>query len=242
MSTSRSSYWTEVSCVVSLGICNVLYVGGLVVVARLLFPVLSPSDSAAQVAAYFAAHHDAIRTGALMMTLGVGFFAPFGALLVTRTRRTERGSGIFTSLQMISFGATLLATFLVPMCFALAAFRPGEDPAIVQLLNDTAWFLLLYIWPLFTVWVWSVGLPVLLAEPGTATLPRWTGHLSLWCGLAFAPSLLIDHLKSGPFAYDGLLGVYVPAGALGLWGIALAGACLQAARSERRLPHSTPLT
>src|SRR5690348_9236820 len=69
MSTSKSSYWTEVSCVVSLGICNVLYVGGLVMVARLLFPVLSPAASAAQVAAYFATHHDAIRTGALMMTL-----------------------------------------------------------------------------------------------------------------------------------------------------------------------------
>jgi hypothetical protein len=44
----------------------------------------------------------------------------------------------------------------------------------------------------------------------------WVGHLSLWCGLLFAPSFLIDHLKTGPLAYNGLLGVYIPAAALGI--------------------------
>jgi hypothetical protein len=84
------------------------------------------------------------------------------------------------------------------------------------MLNDTAWFLLLYIWRLFTVWLWSLAAPILLAPKGTATFPRWVGHLSLWCRLLFAPSFLIDHLKTGPLAYNGLLGVYMPAAALGI--------------------------
>jgi hypothetical protein len=132
------------------------------------------------------------------MVIGCGFFAPFGAVLVARTRRMESDTPVFTYLQFVSFGATLAVTSLVPMSFALAAFRPEQDPAITEMLNDTAWFLLVYIWPLFTVWPWSLAAPILLAPKGTATFPRWVGHLSLWCGLLFASSFLVDHLKTGP--------------------------------------------
>jgi hypothetical protein len=110
----------------------------------------------------------------------------------------ESDTPVFTYLQFVSFGATLAVTSLVPMSFALAAFRPEQDPAITEMLNDTAWFVLVYIWPLFTVWPWSLAAPILLAPKGTATFPRWVGHLSLWCGLLFASSFLVDHLKTGP--------------------------------------------
>jgi hypothetical protein len=175
-----------------------LYGAGLVVVARLFLPVPDPSTSAGEIAAQFAEHRDRIRLGALLMVIGCGFFAPFGAVLVARTRRMESDTPVFTYLQFVSFGATLAVTSLVPMSFALAAFRPEQDPAITEMLNDTAWFVLVYIWPLFTVWPWSLAAPILLAPKGTATFPRWVGHLSLWCGLLFASSFLVDHLKTGP--------------------------------------------
>jgi hypothetical protein len=140
-----------------------LYGAGLVVVARLFLPVLDPSTSAGEIAAQFAEHRDRIRLGALLMVIGCGFFAPFGAVLVARTRRMESDTPVFTYLQLVSFGATLAVTSLVPMSFALAAFRPEQDPAITEMLNDTAWFLLVYIWPLFTVWPWSLAAPILLA-------------------------------------------------------------------------------
>ncbi len=222
----------QMACVMSQWATGALYGAGLVVVARLFLPVPDPSATAAQIAAQFAEHRDRIRLGALLMVIGCGFFAPFGAVLAARIRRMESDTPVFTYLQLLSFGATLAVTFLVPMSFALAAFRPEQDPAITQMLNDAAWFLLLYIWPLFTVWLWSLAAPILLAPKGTATFPRWVGHVSLWCGLLFAPSLLIDHFKTGPWAYNGLLGVYIPAAALALWGTATSLALIRALRNN----------
>lgn len=232
---NRVDYKIQLGVLVAFELCGLLYGLGLVVVARLILPAPSPAATAAEVATQFTAHSTGIRAGALLMVVAVGLFAPFGALLAARTRRMEGELPVFTMLQLVSFGATLLASFLVPMCFALASFRAWHEPEIVQLLNDAAWYLLLYIWPLFTVWLWAVGLAVLLAEPGTETLPRWTGPLSMWCGLLFAPSLLINHVKAGPLAYDGLLGLYVPAAALGIWGVGMSYACLSQARAERPL-------
>lgn len=227
---------TQLVCVLSETMTGVLYLSGFVIAG--LLPVPDPSASAVQIAAQFTEHRDRIRLGALLMVIGVGFFAPFGAVLLARTRRMETDIPIFTYLQLVSFSATLTVGFLSPMCFALAAFRPEQDPAITQMLNDAAWFLLLYIWPLFTVWQWSLAAPILLTPKGSATFPRWVGHVSLWCGLLFTPSLLIDHFKTGPFAYNGLLGVYVPAAALAIWSSATSIGLMISLRTEgtRRPP------
>lgn len=218
----------------SLSICGALYATGLVLVAHLMFPVPAAAASPVDIAEFFSTHRERIRTGALLMVIGVGFFAPFGALLVARTRKMETGLPLFTYLQLVSFAATLSVTFLVPMTFALAAFRPDQDPNITQFLNDTAWFLLLYIWPMFTVWILSVAVPTLIATPGTSAFPRWTGYLGLVCGPLFATSVLIGHLKTGPFAYDGVLGVYIPALALGVWGMAMEFAMVRSILAEAR--------
>jgi hypothetical protein len=68
------------ACVMSEWATGALYGAGLVVVARLFLPVLDPSTSAGEIAAQFAEHRDRIRLGALLMVIGCGFFAPFGAV------------------------------------------------------------------------------------------------------------------------------------------------------------------
>jgi hypothetical protein len=166
----RMQYRIQLWCGAALNICGALYAVGLVVVARLVFPVPNPNASAIEIAAFFAQNSDRIRLGALIMVIGIGFFAPWGAMLVARTRLLEGSLPIFTYMSATTFGATLLATFLVPACFAIAAFRTWTTPEIPQMLNDAAWYLLLYIWPLFTVWIFSFGIPILTAP--TSTLGR----------------------------------------------------------------------
>jgi hypothetical protein len=228
----RMQYRIQLWCGAALNICGALYAVGLVVVARLLFPVPNPNASAIEIAAFFAQHSDRIRLGALIMVIGIGFFAPWGAMLVARTRLLEGRLPIFTYMSATTFGATLLATFLVPACFAIAAFRTWNTPEIPQMLNDAAWYLLLYIWPLFTVWIFSFGIPILTAPEHKQLHPRWVGHFSLVCGALFGTSFLVNHVKTGPFAYDGFFGVYVPAAALGLWGTVVGIELIRAARDE----------
>ncbi|ASF09477.1 hypothetical protein NBRGN_110_02480 [Nocardia brasiliensis NBRC 14402] len=238
MTTRSTSIRVQLLSTLSVLGVLALYVPGLVLVARFALPIPSPDASAEQIAAMFAEHQTRIRFGVLMMVVGVFFFGPFGAVLVARTRRMEADVPVFTYLQLISFAATLAVTYLVPMAWALAAFRPRQDPNITQMFYDLGWFLLLYIWPLFTLWLWSLAAPILLAPKGTETFPRWVAYLSLWCGLLFAPSFLINFFKTGPFAYDGLFGAYVPAVALGLWGFGVMVALVQTIRKEKRTPNT----
>ncbi|WP_233213757.1 hypothetical protein, partial [Mycobacterium hubeiense] len=83
----------QMACAMSEWPTGLLYGVGLVLVARLVFPVPDPSATAGQIAAQFAENRDRIRLGALLMVIGCGFFGPFGAVLVARTRRMESDRG-----------------------------------------------------------------------------------------------------------------------------------------------------
>lgn len=40
--------------------------------------------------------------------------------------------------------------------------------------------------------------------------PRWVCFLTIWCGLSFLPASLTGVLKTGPFAWNGMLSYYIP--------------------------------
>jgi len=35
--------------------------------------------------------------------------------------------------------------------------------------------------------------------------PRWVAFFNLWCAVLISPAALIEFVKTGPFAYDGLI-------------------------------------
>ena len=44
----------------------------------------------------------------------------------------------------------------------------------------------------------------------TPLFPRWVCFLTIWCGLSFIPASLTGVMKTGPFAWDGILSYYFP--------------------------------
>ena len=100
----------------------------------------------------------------------------------------------------------------------VAAFRPAEiEPNITRTLNDTGWFIFLIDWAPVAVWCWAIGTAIITDRTPRPTYPRWAAYLSYWVGLAFFPAGLIIFFKTGPFAYNGALALYLPAGAFFLW-------------------------
>ncbi|MGL5442076.1 MAG: hypothetical protein ACRDDJ_06380, partial [[Mycobacterium] stephanolepidis] len=71
-------------------------------------------------------------------------------------------------------------------------------------------------------------------ETGSEPLPRWSAYLLLWCGLLFAGSALIIFFKDGPFAYDGLVGLYIPVVATAIFQAGMFVALAQALLSDYR--------
>ena len=47
--------------------------------------------------------------------------------------------------------------------------------------------------------------------------PSWVGYTNFWVGLGLIPATLIPFFHTGPLAWNGLLGFYVPASVFVIW-------------------------
>jgi hypothetical protein len=187
-------------------------------VARLAMPATSAAASPAEISEFFAVNRIRILIACLGMAVGMPMIGFWGGLIAARTKQVERGFPMFTYAQVGCLGASICIIELIPMLWALAAFRAGEvDPAVTGAFNDAAWFMLLYTWPPFTAWIVAMVIPSLALPDGATILPRWTAYFGLWCGVLFFPAGLIGFFKHGPFAYDGLLAMYIPLGIFAAW-------------------------
>lgn len=222
---------------VGIGGFALAFLVGWILLARFALPAPSPAWSAEHLTAFYMENKNRIRLGCIVALFFLPFFAlPLGVVLA-RLRRAERGTPVFTYASLILMPIALFLLILPFIAWSVAAFRPGQvDPQIIQALNDLGWFIFLFTWAVFTVLFTLMAIAILRAEPGNEPLPRWSAYLLLWCGLLFGGSVLIIFFKDGPFAYDGLVGLYIPVGATvvfqaGMF-IALAQAMLADYRTE----------
>lgn len=185
---------------------------------RYLFPWTAPADSAEQVAATYAEHKDRIRVAVCFTLSGFGLIAIWGASVAAQVRRKEGVFPVLTYVQLVAMAAGA-ACLMVSSCFwAVAAFRPAEiDPQITQALNDAGYITLLSTWLPFTAWTVALGLAVLLDRSDHPVFPRWSGYFSIWAGLLYVPGNTVWFFKDGAFGWRGVICLYTPIGAFGIW-------------------------
>jgi hypothetical protein len=70
--------------------------------------------------------------------------------------------------------------------------------------------------------------------------PRWVGYFNIWIALLFIPGAFAFILKTGPFAWNGLLSFWLASGAFFSWLIVMTPLTLKAIdRSDAAdEPHS----
>ena len=61
------------------------------------------------------------------------------------------------------------------------------------------------------IWVFCAYGALVLSPRENPIIPRWFGYLSLWTAILYIPELLIYFFKVGPFAWDGIIGFWIPA-------------------------------
>lgn len=76
-----------------------------------------------------------------------------------------------------------------------------------------------------------MGIVGLIAPPKRRPWPRWVGYLALWLSLLAVPASLIAFFQTGPFAWDGLFGFWVPLTAFVGFFAAMTPLVLEAIRS-----------
>jgi hypothetical protein len=196
-------------------------------------PPPSPMNSPETTAAIYTDNLLGMRVGIVICSLAVAMMASWGASIAVRCRRTEGDFPAYTYVQLACIGVGTCVAVFCFLVWAVAAFRPDEiAPETTRVLNDIGWYLFLFDVSPFMVWMVVVGLAVLTNRSGRRLFPRWTGYLSLWAALGEAPAVLILFFKQGPFAYDGVIGFWLPTIAFFAWVMVLSWAVIRDVNAE----------
>jgi hypothetical protein len=198
-----------------------------------MVPPPDPSAAPEVIKAYFMTDLTTKRIGLLLAMSVWGLLIPWGIALAAQTRRAEGGFPILTLIQIACATSTAALGVLMLMIWGVAAFRPDELAAgTTRMLNDLGWFIFLIDWAPVTIWLWALGLAILLDHNAVPAFPRWSAWFCFWVGLIFFPAGLIIFFKTGPFAFDGALAFYLPAGVFFLWFAVMTALLIRTLRAQ----------
>jgi hypothetical protein len=203
------------------------------------FPPIPPSHTAAQVAHQYQEHHTAIRAGCLIMMIATGFTIPWAAVVSTQMARIE---GRWTPLcytQLAAGAVGYVAATMPLMIFMAAAYRPERDPALTQTLNDLAWIPFIVNWPPAMAQAGSIAVAIFSDRRPDPVYPRWVGYFLVWACIAFTPASLLVFVKSGPFAWNGLLSFWLAATFFGSFFLVMSWATIRAVRRQFAAPDQS---
>lgn len=176
----------------------------------------SPAWDAGTTGAWVVSHLDSLRFGWIMCLVTMGFYIPWSGQISAHMVRIEEAR-VMTYSQLIGGALTVFVVSFGVLCWSIATFRSDRDPALIQLLTDFGWLSLETQWVLTTVQMCAMAVIGLADRSAHPVWPRWACWLSIWCGLTFVPASLTQYLKTGPFAWTGTLGFYIPYPAWLIW-------------------------
>ena len=194
--------------------CGIAYIVLLLVgwwVVGGYFPLHRPSASADEIAHFYRHGVVGIRLGMVMVMWGAAVFIPFTSTMADFVARFEGRNGPLTRTMTMAGYANAMLTFYPPLWWIASTWRVDERSAdTTRLLNDIAWLQfiggLALIMPMFVVF----AVVALADKSENPVFPRWFGYQSIMTFTLFLPDQLLFFFKTGPFAWNGVLGFWVP--------------------------------
>lgn len=88
---------------------------------------------------------------------------------------------------------------------------------VVRGIDNVSWILFMtVIWSLFIQLI-AIAVAILSDRRGQPVLPHWLGYTSLWVTMLIIPAGIVLFFRSGPFAWNGIVGLYTPLTAFTFW-------------------------
>jgi hypothetical protein len=193
----------------------VLFVGWCLIGG--FMPPHLPSADGQQIVAFYTSDLVRIRLGLLLFMWGSALYLPFAAVLTVQMMRIEGRYPVWSFTQLAA-GAGNVITLTFPTLFwATAAFRPDRSPELVQLINDLAWIPFVGMTSPFLMVPISIAIVGFMDKSENPVFPRWACYFNLVVEALLLPGGLIIFFQSGPFAWNGLFGIWIPLIAWGSW-------------------------
>lgn len=212
-----TSAWVRLACSWSGVVLLVVFLPTFIWLCD-FWPPTYPVWSAERIKEFFLDNTNGKRLGIAICLATWSLMVPWGTALASFTARAERGFRILSIIQVAGAASTMAIGELMLLLWGVNAFRPEELSAdTMRMLNDLAWFIFVMYWSPGSLWCLAVGAAVLLDRSQNRTFPRWVGYLNIWSAICFVPACLGLFFKAGPFAYDGMVTVWLPAGIFFFW-------------------------
>jgi hypothetical protein len=107
---------------------------------------------------------------------------------------------------------SIIAVIVILNCsfWISAAYRPGAHPDVVVAFNDAAWMGFLLAWPVLSLEMIAGSLIALNDSRAQPLIPHWFSKTSIAAAIVLITAAGPAFTYSGPFAYHGALGFYLP--------------------------------
>jgi hypothetical protein len=192
----------------------ILVFGGWGAMAGFL-PPTPPSAGPDQIAAIYDDDFTRIRIGMLIVMLSALVFIPFAAVVSQFIARIEGTAGVLTYTFLLGAAGNMCLTFYPAIWWLTAAYRPDRAADLIYLMNDMAWLQFLGGVTLYLAMPLSVMVAALCDKSAQPVFPRWCGYANAWMALTIVPDQLLFFFYKGPFAWNGLFGIWIPATVFG---------------------------
>ena len=193
-----------------------LYFLGFALVAQFI-PPHAPAMSAADLVDLFEINQHQILLGMLICIIVSPLYLLWSTVIFIEMRKVEGDYPALSYFQLIN--GTLLVLFLMlsPMIWATIAYRTDFSAETVRAINDFAWISWIISWPVLFFQQLAIGMLGLISKHAALLFPRWLSYLSIWAAISLIPAGAIIFVKSGPFSWAGLFGLYFPLAVYVAW-------------------------
>jgi len=196
-------------------ICVIFSLGALAL-ARFIPPEISPKASAQHAQDILVHHTGRYRVGLTLMLTAMSIMPAWGVVVACQMRTSEGRFPVLAWVQVasIAVGSALACSGCI--IWGCAAYRPaGLSPEFSRFGIDLGWHFFLWAWEPFSVWAVAMGMAIIGSD--NTVYPRWSAYVSFWTAFLFSAATGLTFVKDGPFAYNGLLTLWMVMSVFFVW-------------------------
>ncbi|BBY80200.1 hypothetical protein MPUL_13580 [Mycolicibacterium pulveris] len=211
----------------------VLIFSGWALVAGFV-PPMPPTTGADEVAQLFVDDALRIRTGMVLVMFSALALIPFVAVTAQMIARIEGSAGVLTYTFLIGGVGNMVLSFYPAVWWLTAAYRADRAPELIHLVNDLSWLQFIGGVTMYFGMPLTIMVASLCDKSPDPVFPRWCGYTMGWVVLVTVPDQLLFFFQTGPFAWNGVLGLWVPAVMFGVFFISTVVVVRRALLRERQ--------
>ena len=205
----------QLLCVYSVFGFIAVFLVGWVLLAGFV-PPPSPADSAQHIAAIYEQRLAGIRVGLVLCIFASALLLPWGGAICAQMLRIE-GARAPLAWAWVAAQGCVVIEFVYPCTFWLVAAFRTDYPTRVQTFNDLGWLPFLGIVCTGIFQMVALAALTLRDQRPVPVFPRWFAYFQLWCAVGVGLTFGVYIVKTGPLAWNGILGFWIPVSFYFLW-------------------------